>query len=311
MRQVGTFDSEIQARKFVDFLLINKQEARLDPVAEQFEVWIYDENHVDSARAAYGRFQQNPDAEEFQQAHQQAAKIRQQKAAELDRQLKRKRQQQRNSRPPVPNDLPVTKLLILFSVLITLTTMLQEDSGQLFSNLSMTSIDSLGDGHFRYYRSASTPVLQEIREGQLWRLVTPIFIHLSLLHLVMNMLVTYQFGMLLETFLRSSRFLLLVLTTAVFSNLVQFFWAGPLFGGMSGVCFALFGFLWMKTRFEPERGLYLRNQTIYFILGWMVLCFTGILGPIANAAHVGGLICGAAIALVRPAWRHLQRGRRR
>ena len=64
------------------------------------------------------------------------------------------------------------------------------------------------------------------------------------------------------------RFLLLPLVTAVISNLAQYYlddisWIdgglvvkpGPAFGGMSGVLYGLFGYMWMKSRLAPELGL--------------------------------------------------------
>jgi len=302
MRQVGILDSETLAQQFADYLLVNQLAGRMDSTDGEFEIWVFDENDVPAAREAFGRFQENPEAEEFTQARKQAVKLRQQKAAELDRQLKKQRQQQKARQPASGNDVPITKLLILFSVIVTVTVLWQDDAGALFSDLAMTAIQPAGEEHIRYSRG-----LREILGGQLWRLITPIFMHGNPLHLGMNMLITYQFGLLLEPFLKSWRFLLLVLTSAAFSNLVQYFWAGPMFGGMSGVDFALFGFLWIKGKYEPERGMRLQQQTIYFIFGWMILCFTGLVGPIANGAHVGGLIIGSLIALVRPGWKRLQR----
>ena len=72
----------------------------------------------------------------------------------------------------------------------------------------------------------------------------------------------------------------------------------PLFGGMSGVNYALFGYAWMKGKYQPHQGIGVAQQTVTVMLFWLVLCFTGLVGAIANVAHVAGLLAGVAIAYV-------------
>ena len=98
----------------------------------------------------------------------------------------------------------------------------------------------------------------------------------------------------------------MVLVSAVLSNLGQHFYmeqADPgglhSFGGLSGVGYAMFGYLWMKGQYEPEQGMILHPNTITMMLFWLVLCMTGLVGPIANAAHVVGLLVGVTFGLLR------------
>ena len=102
------------------------------------------------------------------------------------------------------------------------------------------------------------------------------------------------------------RLAILVLVSAVLSNVGQYIYmdrADPealhLFGGLSGVGYALFGYLWMKGQYEPEQAMILHPNTITTMLLWLVLCMTGLLGPIANAAHVVGLLVGVAFGALR------------
>ena len=97
-----------------------------------------------------------------------------------------------------------------------------------------------------------------------------------------------------------------MLVSAVLSNVGQYFYmdrADPealhLFGGLSGVGYALFGYLWMKGQYEPEQAMILHPNTITTMLLWLVLCMTGWVGPIANAAHVVGLLVGVAFGVLR------------
>jgi GlpG protein len=148
--------------------------------------------------------------------------------------------------------------------------------------------------------------LADVEAGQVWRLVTPIFLHFGLLHIVFNCWMTIVEGTLIETARGTLRLAVLVLVSAVLSNLGQFYYMDlyepgrlHLFGGLSGVGYALFGYLWMKGMYEPEQGMILHPNTISTMLIWLVLCMTGWLGPIANAAHVVGLVVGIIFGVFR------------
>jgi len=69
------------------------------------------------------------------------------------------------------------------------------------------------------------------------------------------------------------------------------------FGGMSGVNYGLFGFLWMKGKFDRSQNWQLPPQTVQLMLMWMVLCYTGLLGPVANYAHTAGLLIGMLLGI--------------
>jgi GlpG protein len=153
--------------------------------------------------------------------------------------------------------------------------------------------------------------LVAIRRGQVWRLVTPIFLHFGILHLVFNMFWLRDLGGMIELRRGTWRLALIVLAAAVIPNLAQYFWAGPFFGGMSGVVYALFGYVWIKGRYEPHLGLGVSQETAFIMLAWLVLCMTGWVGDIANAAHVAGLVVGVVIAYLPIGVRRLQRGMRR
>jgi GlpG protein len=84
----------------------------------------------------------------------------------------------------------------------------------------------------------------------------------------------------------------IVLLFAIPSNLLQYWAAGPGFGGMSGVVFGLIGYMWIYNRYSYRNSYPLDQRTINFALGWLVICTLGWVGPIANWAHAGGLVAG-------------------
>ena len=155
--------------------------------------------------------------------------------------------------------------------------------------------------------------------GEVWRLLTPIFLHFDILHLLFDMYWLHMLGGAVERVRGRFRYFLLVLTLAVVSNLIQYYLGhpvreggelrfrhNPLFGGMSGVDYGLFGYIWMKARFQPEAGLLIGPQTVIFMMAWLVLCMTPLIhffmGGVANG-DVGGLLTGMLLGYVSTLWR--------
>jgi GlpG protein len=138
--------------------------------------------------------------------------------------------------------------------------------------------------------------LLEVSEGQLWRLVTPIFVHFGILHIGLNMLWTWQLGTLIEYRRGTVLLAALVIVSGVISNLAEYYASGPAFGGMSGVIFALLGYLWIQGRFNPGFGIILNSKLVTMVMLWFVVCWSGILSyfgvHIANFAHTAGLLTG-------------------
>lgn len=138
---------------------------------------------------------------------------------------------------------------------------------------------------------------------QLWRLVTHVLIHFSMLHLVFNCLWWWYFAGMVENRLGSSKVVQIFLFSALFSGIAQAFVSGINFGGLSGVVYAFLGYVWILGKKAPQKGVSVLNSYFVFMLVWLVFGFFGVMGlSIANAAHVIGLITGCSIALfdVRP-----------
>jgi len=287
MRHIGSFASEAQARFFTDFLLSRDIRSHLEPEPDRtWSIWIRDEDQILEAQSALARFQANPTAEEFQKAPQAAAKARQAEAEQLEKY----RQRVRSGRSIFPK-MGGYGIGFLTFVLI-------------FACVLIAIYSKVGNPEWLRALFISDPenptrrILPEVLHGEIWRLFTPIFMHADIthdpLHLIFNMMWLYQLGSMIEA-RQSSLFLFIFVTvSAALSNLGQYFLNGPAFYGMSGVVYALAGYVWMRGKYNPTSGLYLNAQSVAILLIWLVVCYTGIIGPVANTAHIVGLLVGMA-----------------
>lgn len=159
-----------------------------------------------------------------------------------------------------------------------------------------------------YVNSRFVPLSESLARGEIWRLLTPAFLHFGIFHVLFNSLWMWDLGRRLEFFLGRWHFLLFFIITAVAANIAQYIWSGSAnFGGMSGVVYALVGFIAVRQRLAPDPAVMVPRALIGFMLFWLVLCMSGVVdyfiaGSVANAAHLGGLIAGGLYAL---ATRHL------
>ncbi|MGL5302754.1 MAG: rhomboid family intramembrane serine protease GlpG [Aeromonas sp.] len=135
--------------------------------------------------------------------------------------------------------------------------------------------------------------LVQFTDWQVWRYFTPALIHLSVLHLVFNLLLWWYLAGQIERRFGSGKLLILLLSGAALPNIAQFFASGPLFGGLSGVVYALLGYCWLRAKLQPNCGLTQPPALMGFMLCWLALGFFNLLGvETANTAHVVGLLVG-------------------
>ncbi len=171
---------------------------------------------------------------------------------------------------------------------------------------------NLGRGHevqSLFMMSKYVVGLHEVMNGELWRLVTPIFIHFGILHLLFNMIGMLAFSGAIEKKYGKVYFIAMVLVFAIASNMGQYLYSGAGFGGMSGVLYGIFGYLWMQSKFNPWSALMLHDQEIAFIMILFVASWLGLLGNIANMAHTIGLLSGLAWGYGHAMYANRRRGR--
>ena len=148
------------------------------------------------------------------------------------------------------------------------------------------------------------PRSTSLQDGEIWRLLTPVFLHFGFFHVLFNSMWMWDLGRRLELLLGKKWYFVFFVVTAIVSNAAQSFWSpASLFGGMSGVVYALVGFIMVSHRLAPHPLTAVAPGILGFMLIWLAVCTTGAIdhfvgGSVANAAHVGGLVAGIVFALV-------------
>lgn len=137
----------------------------------------------------------------------------------------------------------------------------------------------------------------EILRGEIWRLWTPMFLHFGFLHILFNLMWVKDIGSALEDQEGLKLMLAMTLIYGLLTNVGQYLVVGPRFGGMSGVVFAYLGQMWMRAKFDPTVPYSLPKRDIGFMIGWLVLCMSGLIGNIANVAHAVGLTSGMIVGI--------------
>ena len=307
MRQVGDIFGKRRADRFIKFLLAQgiDAESREDG-DDHYSLWVIDEDHMPVAEGHYRAFKAAPDAPSFDTKDPSSLSINPQK---IKRPGATRSQwgQERARYIDVRNEIfsrgqyrktPVTVTIIAISVLATIASGIPSLAG---------FVRSL---YFSEYLGNDFP---EILHGQLWRLFTPIFLHGGVWHLLFNMMWIYQLGGAIEN---EEGPLYLALFTAVITaavNCAEYLVTGPLFIGMSGVVYAMLGYIWIMSRHQIGSRYAIGQGTVLIMVAWLALCLVGIIPGVANTQHVGGLFLGGLWGLHRSryisSWLRQQRRR--
>jgi rhomboid protease GluP len=143
-----------------------------------------------------------------------------------------------------------------------------------------------------------------IDSGQWWRFVTPVFIHIGLLHLLFNSYALWSVGQQVEKLYGSARFVLLYVVTGVAGVAASYFYHPmAISAGASGAIFGLFGVLLVfglryRSTLPPFFARAVGTGVLPVIVINLIIGFS--IPAIDNSAHVGGLIAGAILAAIIP-----------
>jgi len=299
MRLLASLPDEDQASRFGDYLLTLGIENSVEEGASGWSVWVNDDDKVEPARRELEQFLSNPNDPRFTSAGRSAAKLRDEQAKTAQRRAERFVDVRTQWARSASAAKPVTMALIALCCIVGLVTLVghrpERLSGLKISAHNLDPVVKRIGLIWGWYWPLSA--LSEIKEGQVWRLITPILIHFGIFHLLFNMFLLRDLGFIIEQNKGSWWLAILVFVIGIPSNLAQYMMAGPWFGGMSGVVYGLFGYVWMKGKFSPHEGMGLHPHTVFYMIAWFLLCFTGWVGSIANSAHAVGLLMGMAFGI--------------
>ncbi len=312
MRFLGQINGRSSAESLVAYLLTQDIATQIEAVpnsspehsSDLWEIWVRDEDKLQLARTELSQFVDNPRDAKYATALTQAKSILAEKAKKSQA-IKRNLQRVDMRRTPgmagggsIP---PLTLTLLILSIAVSLFSSFShpkpnnEWGKAINEELSFVSMTD-------YVKSAGDPAAS-LKKGELWRVITPIFQHLSMIHLAMNMFVLVSFGRMVERWVGTPRFALFVLLLAIGPNLLQGLspaWMSgtPAFGGISGVLYGLFGYVWIRSTLDPNLGVSIPFPIVVIFVGMIVVGLSGAVPewPYAELCHLGGLLIGCATA---------------
>ena len=297
MRVIGHLNGESVARLFADYLYVKGVDSEIEwDGGERWEIWVHEEEQFAFAKQLLGEFAANPGASKFADVGLQAKKMRREAAEKEDRYRKRVKTRAETVaalRRPKIGKLTMGLMMVCIGIFLSMRFI---DAGEILFWLKISNFNPVGIG------------LTEVRQGQIWRLVTPILMHGSLIHIFLNLVCMKNLGSILEWRIGWRSLLGLIIVIAVVSNLAQYYVSkSGNFLGISGVVFGLLGFIWIKGKLDPNFGLELPRPIVFLMLLWLVLGYMRVLdsfvgATIANTAHLAGLIAGMACVFL-PFWR--------
>lgn len=130
-----------------------------------------------------------------------------------------------------------------------------------------------------------------ILEGEWWRFLTPIFLHIGFAHLLMNTLALFYIGVAVERIFGRWRFFFIYIVAGFGGSLASFLFSPNLSAGASGAIFGCFGALLYFGMIYPK--LFFRTMGInIFVVLALNLVFGYTVPGIDNAGHLGGLVGG-------------------
>lgn len=267
MQLLTTLNNPRAAQAFIDYMAAHQIDIQMMPDASgQFSLWVLHDQHVDVAQAELQAFLQNPYDQKYQAASWDVAD-----------------QKRPQFHYASPNLLSLIKAKAGAFTLFIMALC-----------IAIFALQTFGAGD-AIFNALHFPA-QARQQWQIWRWVSHALLHFSVMHIAFNLLWWWQFGGDLEQRLGSLKLIKLFIVSAIISGAGQYWVEGANFGGLSGVVYALAGYLWVLGQRAPQLGLSIPRSLMGFMLIWLILGFVQPFMAIANTAHLAGLISGVILA---------------
>lgn len=291
MRLIGYIDTESQARVFRSYLLTLGMHADVEQARDnRWGIWVHEETRLDEGRAQLETFLQNPRDPRYQTGAEEGQHI-EREIRKDNRRFKERHVDLRTAwHKTTIAGIPLTATLVFFAIATFVLQQLPQGGELIERWFRIMDLKKWVMGE---------PLLTEVFHGQVWRLITPIFLHFGLLHIIFNCMWLHTLGGDVERVEGPWVLGAMVLVFAIAGNVLQLYFASPAFGGMSGVNYGLFAYVWLVGKWRREPRYQLDPFTIGLMLFWFVACWLGWVGAIANYAHTGGLVMGAIWAAIK------------
>ncbi len=347
MRLVGSLQQEREAFRFHSYLksvgISSQYESHQDGAGISFQVWIFYEDDYPKALELFQEFSANPLDTKFD-IHFSSTSLSEEKVDKdpiQDMQISL--EESRAARVLSIRKTFCTRWIIFICIIVLFWNTYEryqwirantsEEKTLSPQEIPLTSIEQVmlyDDPDLRgpqgvwqgYYADLIAPeeekenfpslTFGKIAQGQLWRLITPSFLHAGILHLLFNMLWLWILGRQIEGKIGPLRYMLFIVLVGIFSNTAQYLMSGFSFVGFSGIICGLAGYIWVRQRIAPWEGYALQKGTIAFLMIFVLgiaalqvvsfalqyLQIANFELHIANTAHLVGALSGIILARI-------------
>lgn len=141
------------------------------------------------------------------------------------------------------------------------------------------------------------PVFPE-QQFELWRYFSHSLVHLSPAHILFNLMWWWIFAGLIERYQGTFKLCSLYAISAVTSGIAQDLSSGADFFGLSGVVYAVLGYVFVENYLDPNKRFAIPSGFgLFLVIGIVSGFFAPLIGvAIGNSAHIAGLITGSILA---------------
>lgn len=137
----------------------------------------------------------------------------------------------------------------------------------------------------------------KILNGEYYRLLSCIFMHGGIIHLLCNMYCLYVIGPQVESFFGKIKYIVIYLLSGIIGSLMSLSITNSISLGASGAIFGLLGsILYFGYHYRVYLSQAIKSQIIPIIVLNLFLGF--MLNGVDNAAHIGGLIGGVLVSMM-------------